>query len=181
MDKNINNSTEDIKIRRTKDILISSGTGVIMFAVWSVVRTLLNFTLLRKNNDDIFSEISAETGMRPDGGVILGASIAIVLAVLAVEVGLRIYVGLSARAEGKGKNKGNAYLVIAFIMIPIYISGIIMSIVNVATAKGSVVDMTVTVIVEITSLFAYIELALSAVKLKKMKRQQRELNGGKAA
>ena len=176
-----NNDTEDVKMRRTKDILLSSGTGVILFAVWGIVRTILNFTLVNKNNNEDLAEVYAGLGEGQNADMIFAISASLAVALLAAEVGLRLFVGLSARAESKGKKKGWAYVVIACIMIPIYIAGIVISIVNIVTVHTGVIDLIVTVIVEVTSLFAFIELVVSATRLKKMKKHQVELNGGEPA
>ena len=43
----INNDTDHILIRKTRNILIVVGTGTIMFSVWTVVKTLSSIFLLR--------------------------------------------------------------------------------------------------------------------------------------
>lgn len=177
MEKYIDNNAEDIKNRRLKDILISSGTGVVMFAVWGVVRTILNFTLVNKNNNE-FAEITSELGEGQYADIFFAVLAILTCAILAAEVGIRLFVGLSARAEGKGKKRGWAYVIVAYIMIPIYLAGLVVSIINIATVNTGIIDMIVTVLVEATSLFAFVELAVSATRLKRIKKHQAKINGG---
>ena len=92
--------------------------------------------------------------------------LAIVLIFMVLDLILRLYVGLSAGAESRGKNKGAAYIVIAIILTLLSMTGIA----GIFLRKMNVPDMIVSLFIEMTSLYAFIELIVSAIILKRYRK-----------
>ncbi len=161
-------STDDaVKLRRYSDRLATAGTGVMLFAIWSIIKSIMQVSVggdFEKN----LSEIS-------DGGEAAAGALVLVyvfiFATMALEVGVRIFIGMSGRAEGKGKKKSIVYIVLACILIPLYVIGIIYSIMNMSYIENSVMDTIVTLAVDITSLSALIELVFSGIRVKSLRKK----------
>ncbi len=86
-----------------------------------------------------------------------------------VDLALRIWIGLSARAESKGKKKSAVYLVITAILI-------LASVLNIVFLIFDLVDAfslygIVSIVVECTSLFALVEVFTSAISIHKLRKE----------
>ena len=160
------NSPEQEQLRKNRDMLVGSGTGVILFAIWSVVRTIMTFFI----SAGPIASPSMEGDLEDVSGSWMAVFVLALIFFLAIEVGLRLYIGLSARAEGKGKKKTVLYIVLACILIPIYIAGIVMSVINMPGNERGVFDNIISLAVEITSVGAFIELVVSGIRVKKLQK-----------
>ena len=148
--------------------LITMGTGVLAFAIWTCVKLILSDLFLGMNFDNEMSQ-----NMK-----IVAVVIAYVF--IAVDVPLNCYAGLSARAEGKGKNKGVFYLVITVLLILIYAFNIVVEIIGYITFPPALLTMVVTLLIDVTSAAMLVELFVSSVKLRKLRRLADDSKGGTA-
>lgn len=163
------NAADSAALRHYRDLLRGSGTGVIMFAVWSLLRTVMTFIISRNTGIDMFLTTDAEGAPELD---MLPVMIAIFIFIIAIELGIRLFVGLSARAEGKGRKKSMLYIIIACIMIPIYIAAIVFGIISATGGTMNVLDTVISLCVEVTSVLAYIELVVSGIKVKRLTKKK---------
>ena len=85
----------EITLRRNQDTLVIVGTGVIIFGIWSLLKTL--FALLL-NIGDLYEVILKEE--TPEGRV---AIFIVVTLMLMIDLAFRVSVGLSAIAVARGK------------------------------------------------------------------------------
>ena len=150
------------KLRRYQNLLTVSGLGVIIFGLWSVLKTILLFFL----KEGAFGELPDETVYR----VIL---LAIIGGILLVDMMVRLYVGLSARAEGFGKKKGYGYIVVGILMALLSLASLVMIFFD--ASEKSITEMIVSFIVEATSLVVTIELLIAAFTVKKLKKELGEV------
>ena len=151
------------KMRRYRNLLTVSGLGVIIFGLWSVLKTILLLFM----KEGILSEIPDDTFVRVMFFLILGG-------ILLVDVLIRLYVGLSARAEGFGKKKGYGYVVIAILMALASLTSLVLIFFD--TNEQSLWELIVSVIVEATSLVVTIELLVAAFTVKKLKKELGEVS-----
>ena len=151
------------KMRRYQNLLTVSGLGVIIFGLWSVLKTILLLFM----KEGILSEIPDDTFVRVMFFVILGG-------ILLIDVLIRLYVGLSARAEGFGKKKGYGYVVIAILMALASLTSLVLIFFD--TNEQSLWELIVSVIVEATSLVVTIELLVAAFTVKKLKKELGEVS-----
>ena len=151
------------KMRRYRNLLTVSGLGVIIFGLWSVLKTILLLFM----KEGILSEIPDDTFVRVMFFLILGG-------ILLVDVLIRLYVGLSARAEGFGKKKGYAYVVIAILMALASLTSLVLIFFD--SNEQSIWELIVSVIVEATSLVVTIELLVAAFTVKKLKKELGEVS-----
>lgn len=151
------------KMRRYQNLLTVSGLGVIIFGLWSVLKTILLLFM----KEGILSEIPDELFVRVMFFLILGG-------ILLIDVLIRLYVGLSARAEGFGKKKGYGYVVIAILMALASLTSLVLIFFD--TNEQSLWELIVSVIVEATSLVVTIELLVAAFTVKKLKKETGEVS-----
>ena len=151
------------KMRRYQNLLTVSGLGVIIFGLWSVLKTILLLFM----KEGILSEIPDDTFVRVMFFLILGG-------ILLVDVLIRLYVGLSARAEGFGKKKGYGYVIIAILMALASLTSLVLIFFD--TNEQSIWELIVSVIVEATSLVVTIELLVAAFTVKKLKKEMGEVS-----
>ena len=151
------------KMRRYRNLLTVSGLGVIIFGLWSVLKTILLLFM----KEGILSEIPDDTFVRVMFFLILGG-------ILLIDVLIRLYVGLSARAEGFGKKKGYGYVVIAILMALASLTSLVLIFFD--SNEQSIWELIVSVIVEATSLVVTIELLVGAFTVKKLKKELGEVS-----
>lgn len=151
------------KTRRYQNLLTVSGLGVIIFGLWSVLKSILLLFM----KEGILSEIPDDTFVRVMFFLILGG-------ILLIDVLIRLYVGLSARAEGFGKKKGYGYVVIAILMALASLTSLVLIFFD--SNEQSLWELIVSVIVEATSLVVTIELLVAAFTVKKLKKELGEVS-----
>ncbi|MBQ7646512.1 MAG: hypothetical protein IJS94_04510 [Clostridia bacterium] len=152
---------KEVKMRRYQNLLTVSGLGMIVFALWSVLKTILLFCF----NEKLLAEVPDDTLFR----VILFSIIGFILL---FDFLMRLFVGLSARAEGFGKKKGNAYIVVAVLIALGSLASLVMIFFD--SSIQSIIELIVSVIVEATSLIVVIELLVAAYTVKKLKKELKE-------
>ena len=166
---------DDRELRRNQDKLINIGMGVIAFGVWSAVRTMMQMYVQRqdyiKQIKDGMETMSTEEQEMFSDAFIFGIFFAMMFVALAVGMGLRLYVGLSARSEGFGKKKGYGYLIVGFILEVIWIMSIVSSFTNSSDDFYDPLEQVVIVLIDITSVVIMIELFISAFRVKRMRKK----------
>ena len=160
----------DVKIRKAQTNLVSAGVGILVFAVWSVVRTTIFYfsgesTLLDGVPED------ARTNL-----LIKITTIIMLVIVTLVDLLFRVNISRSAIAEGKGIKKRNGYLVCAMFLVLVYSAGIAIYAVGIAGKIDDFeilkMDTLITLIVDSTSLYILLLMILSAFRLRKLLQQQ---------
>lgn len=160
-----NNSELQIRLRKNQNTLVVIGWGVIAFGVWSALKVVLYSAL---STDSTRTSLNGRTEV-----VVFWILIGIVLA---LDLCLRLYVGLSAVKEGRGVKKRKAYIVLAFLMAFISFMSFVLG--PLALRGGeSVGSVLVSSVVEATSCTMLVEMALSAIKVKRLTRAIEEQEG----
>ena len=158
-----NNSNLQIQLRKNQNTLIVVGLGVIAFGVWSVIKSVLLTTL---TGDTLANITEQGTAVTVAFWIMLGI-------VLAIDLRLRLYVGLAAINEGRGRKKRKAYIVWAFLMAFMGALAVVIGLATIGSSEA-IGTTVVTVIVETTSCVLLVEMALAALKVKKLCRQLEE-------
>jgi len=154
-------------LRRYQNLLSISGWAVIAFCIWNILKQVIYILLI----PDELNEIKA-TSMYETEYEIFAYIFAFVI--LFLDLGLRLYIGLSARAESNGKKKGMGYVIIAMISATVLGISLIMGIISTSILDDSLVNIIVTLIVDVTSIFAFIELFVSAFNVKSLSKKLAE-------
>ena len=153
---------KEVKMRRYQNLLTISGLGVIVFGVWTVLKTILL----------LFLKEDALAGL-PDNSTVRIIFFAILTAVMLIDFLIRLFVGLSARAEGFGKKKGYAYIFFAILLALMSLISLVLVFFD--AGEQSILELAISVIVETTSMIVSIELLVAAFTVKKLKKDLGEV------
>lgn len=151
-----------MKLRRYETNLRISAVGVIAFGGWNFLKTLL---LILLNPQSIIDAADLSEGA---SGLLYIVYIIMIIAVL-IDLGFRLFVGLSARKEANGKKKSIAYLIITVLLIIFSLIGLVSVIASLGSS--STFDTIVMLIVEATSLYASLELFVSAILVRRLRKE----------
>lgn len=157
--------TTQIKVRRLQDTLTIAGTAVIGFSVWSLAKIALFLAFV---DEETIRQLIQLFGLKIDSTVLV--TYASVLIIALVDMGFRAYVGLSARAEGRGKKKSPFYLVIAAIAA-IGNSSSLIGIAMTTSFASSALNMLVTIAIETTAIAALILVIYSSIRLRQINKK----------
>ena len=89
-------------LRHKKDNLIISGIALMVVGVWDIVKFAMAIILNPKMLLDAVKNAGIEPGQEVVGEVVL---LIIFIVLLLIDFSIRCFIGLSARAEGRGKKK----------------------------------------------------------------------------
>lgn len=163
----------EVKLRKCETTLVNAGGGVILLAVWNVIKSIM----LSISDNGEFLQVSTSTSTDFTSRVITVVSWIIgTAAVLCVQ----IYIGRRAIAEGRGKKRGSGYLILAGIGIAAEICGSIFIafwIFSQGMGKEVIPDfaaalrMFISLIVELTWIYMFILLIVSAVRLRRIRKK----------
>lgn len=167
----VNNEPNQIEIRKSQNTLIVVGTGVIIFSIWTAVKMLGLLFLLRNETVETLREKMGPIEGLSDKSLfwmLVGISV-IVIALLS---GVRMYIGLSAIAVGRGKRRGWLYILAAVVMIIGNICAFFIGLFSARPQEQLGVfsrDQSLsTFIIDVTSLIMLTQMVISAVKIRKL-------------
>lgn len=162
------NDALQIELRKNQDTLKIVGLGVMAFGVWSIVKTILYTTAQ-------WSSIAEEIAVQEANETLVKMLYIFMIAVtIAVEIAIRLYIGRSAIAEGKGKRKRPGYIAVAFLITLIGLSLTLTAIVAPGIHIELNLDLLVSLFVEITSAAITFEMCWAAIRIRKLRRQLAE-------
>ena len=162
------NDALQIQLRKNQDTLKIVGLGVIAFGAWSIVKSILYTTAQ-------WSSIKEEIVVPEANETIAKMVYIFMIAVtMVVEIAVRLYIGRSAIAEGKGERRRPGYVVVAFL-----ITGVGLTLTVTAFAVPGIrvelnPELLVSLFVEITSAVVTFEMCWSAVRVRRLRRQLAE-------
>ena len=182
----IDNSEETIRLRRSQNTLINVGAGIILFGIWSAIK-LYSMTFLRRETSlKELKETAADDALEgiSDRTLLITAFVIITLAVL-FEIGIRLYVGLSAMAEGRGKRTGKLYIIVTYLFILYSMTSIVFYFIagfngQYSTENGETLPLA-SVIIEFTNMLMMIQMVISAHIVRSYKKRARREETGNAA
>ena len=155
----------DAKFRKDKDTLVVTGTGVIAFGAWTVLKGTM---ILYNSRDTLLQQIEGITPEEQDFymtlvWIIFGFFMFIIL-------GLNLYVGLAAKAEGKGKKK-RRYRILAILML---FFQVFMASLGVVDAFSGELDeeILVSTLMDILGIFMLWDLVTAAFRVKRRMKEE---------
>lgn len=149
----------DVKIRKLENDMITIGNGVIIFGFWGFIKFVLSYLFFGADylNDtpkelEVFAHIFIWS-----------------FAVLSPLVYL--WIGTSARAEGKGKHKSILYLIMLGLVI-LFSTLVILLEVASLFALRDMMRIVVTLIIDLTRMVFLVELMVFSIRLRCLRKQQ---------
>ena len=145
--------------------LITTGTGLMFFGLWTFIKFFLTIVFLGVEYDDNTSD---EVKL-----------IATIIAIIAVAIisALFCYVGLSARAEGKGNKKSVVYLIVNGFLLFFHILIIILEAAALLFGEN-ILTIIITMIIDATAAVLMSEVMINSIKLRKIRRHKRIMEVG---
>ena len=156
---------DQVKLRRYQNLLIVSGSGVIIFGIWSVLKAVM---LVLSNTQ----MLTVSTEELPDGMIYRVIFYGIFIGFLIFVIVFRLIIGLSARSVGFGKKNRWFYLILAFGLLFVDLFMVIYEVVIFFTEF--LIDTAVAVIVDATSTYTVIELIIASFKVKKLTKAMKQ-------
>lgn len=150
-------SPKDISLQKCRSSLIASGGAMVLFALWTVLRSIVQI--------DQLNNIANSEALKP--------LITTVLVMSLIDLVLKLYVGLSARVEGFGRKRKRPYLVLGIIIAVLSLIWVIYMLVELPAAISlyGMLEPVVTLLVEATVLYAALDLVFSARKVRKLEEE----------
>lgn len=163
----------DKKLRKYENLLVNSGGGVILFAVWGVAKVNLFMGLSSSFLGEV-EKAALENGV--DGDTIMAVMGVVAALILLWQLCTRLYIGINAIAEGKGKKKGWAYLVMTgfFLVTDIQAQWQILVANFSNNWAGFNISMPIAFLLEMVSVYGLVELLVSGIWVKKLRKMRKE-------
>ena len=172
---------EKMRLRRDENTLTVVGSGVILFGVWTVVKMVLQEInrfpefMAELGVDELgFEETGlADMGLDPK---LLATVVAfmVVIIVFLMDLALRVFVGLSAKAEGRGRPQGRLYLILAGLLLVLSGLSFVSYVITYFSHSEYVVDADAAILVELTSFITLLQMIISAVRVRRARRMEKE-------
>jgi hypothetical protein len=162
------NDTLQIQLRKNQDTLKIVGLGVMAFGAWSIVKSILYTTAQ-------WSSIKEEIVV-PEANETIAKMVYLfmIAVILTVEIAIRLYIGRSAIAEGRGERRRPGYVVVAFLITAIGLTLTVTAFVVPGIRMELNLDLLASLFVEITSAVITLEMCWSAIRVRKLRRQLAE-------
>jgi hypothetical protein len=148
-----------LKLRRNQNYLILIGMGVILFGIWSLIKTVLFLAL----GSDMLAEyynLMEKIGLTAFQGT------AVMLLLVVAELCVRLYVGLYACREGFGEKQGNLYVAMAVCLTVVHAVTIVGSILTGLRLYASPLEAATSLLMELISFITLLELINSVTKVR---------------
>lgn len=149
------------KARKMEVNLRTLGTGVILLGAWTFIKFALTFLVYGSEiyGNDVPSAVIAWVT-------------AIVLGIAGIDFLLRLYIGLSARAEGKGKPKRAVYLVLTGILLALEIIAVLADAYLIFSTYEALFTTIITFFIDLTSTILLLELMVNAIGIRRLRREE---------
>jgi hypothetical protein len=184
------NEPNDIKIRKFRDTLVTGGLAVIGFGIWTVIKSILEaFTILEPMIGSIsveeLNQVQAEQvkAMIEDNSLFY-FFLFMILAFLAVDLTVRVFVGLSSRAVGLQKKKRNGkersgiiWLIFGIILAAFGIYSVVVTLIGTGEILRvhSVMYYVISLFVDVTSIIVTVELVITGFRLRALVKKQNDI------
>ena len=149
----------DVKIRKLESNLTTIGTGIIAFGFWGFLKFILSYLFLGAQSVGI------------DGDEYITVIAVFVWAVAILIPLVYLWIGMSARAEGRGKRKSALYLFMVGWIIFVSTIAILLELYSLSKLKDWF-EIIVTLIIDLTRYVFLIELMVYSISLRKLRKEQ---------
>ncbi len=159
-----------MELRRYQSQLSISAIGVMIIGVWTIIKGLLYTFLGQESMNYVFEGMEYAEIIR-----IITYIIIIILA--GTDCVLRMIIGRAARAEAFEMPYRQGYLKLAIVLCTLNVLGIMLTIWSLLSDEFRVntfFDNLASMIVDITSVYIYLQLIISAFKLRKLRKAKTE-------
>ena len=158
---------DKVLLRKYEDDLYVSGTGVMIMGIWSVLKVVMELFF---GGDIDFNIDSEELFLRIAVWIIIGIFIAIFMLLI---LQLHFYIGVNASKAARGLKYKKGFFKAAVFMLVLTVMGLGAYPDKLKDPES--IDTTIaSILVDITTIYIFVILLISTVKIKKLKEQIRE-------
>ncbi len=154
----------ETEIRRRCQILFYSGRAFILFGLWSTIKMFLWMYLKPFNWEEMFETAGVE---QVDMDLMMKLMFYVLIIAFILGTCLRLYIGLSAIRESKGKKKKFTYVIMAMIYMGMIFYTNIQLFNGVDNNKAESLWMSLAL--DITNVIILTEMIINAWKLRKLR------------
>lgn len=170
---------DERKLRKYEHTMVISGVGIILFGVWSIVKASIFFLItplehLAEVLPGDQKEKIAEDGFSQEA--IAYTVLVMILIILLVSLMIRLYIGRAAIQDGRRIRRRRPFYIVCAILIGV--SLISSTIATLRPGSGEEAawasDLnvaSVSVVVDLTSLLCVVELIISAILVRKLRKK----------
>ncbi|MBP3855331.1 MAG: hypothetical protein IK990_06965 [Ruminiclostridium sp.] len=152
------------KIRRYRNTLYITGSGISALGLWSALRVVLDVLI---SPQTLFTPEITEKFTGIVGVIVVLVILALVTAPL---LGLYLFVGKKAREEGLGKKKNPLYIALILLLASLHIFSIIYCFIGltgaISSLQDNIIGIIVSMIVDATAAVTLGEMCMSAVMIR---------------
>lgn len=153
--------------RRAENNLTTLGTGIIVLALWNIIKFALQYLVLQNPEEEFLQVMQEENTW---------ANI-VAWGFILFNLLLQFYIGFSARSEGKGKRKSCLYLVAAVCIVLFYIMILFMECFMIYVIPFFMIHLIAGIIIDGTTLIFVLEVLINSIKIRRLRK--RAADGGK--
>ncbi len=154
------------ELRKNQDTLIVTGLGVIFFAFWNIVKTVMFLLLCQDKIKDLTEPLLSMYSL-PEQKLFFNVIFYSLITIAEIiSFCFTMYIGLSARAEGMGGSRSCIYLVLSFFLVFFNLGLIYYNILFFDIHFEYLSDEIMAIIFELSSFFTLLQMIISAIKVK---------------
>lgn len=158
MEKNM-----EAQLRRHQNTLRIMGPGVIIIELWVILKAIAIMIMVPDSGTAMINTTAEDDSFYIIFSIIL-------FLYLAIDIGLRLFIGLSARAEGMGKKKSVAYVVFAILLALVMAVAMVFELIHLTWVTDSVITFFVSAILNLTSIWFLIQVVVASIRVRKLKK-----------
>ena len=155
--------------RRCESTLMIAGNGILFFTIWNIIKMNLYFLVGKNYIRELLPELFFALSDSEEFAFMI-AYIGMMIALFFNAI-FQIYVGLSARAEAKGKKKTDLYIVVSCILWLSILPEVKRCLTQLPSNTIYIGDQVATALVDISLMIALTDLIYSAMKLRSIKKK----------
>ena len=178
------NSLEEVSLRRYNNILICTGTAVLLLGMWSVAKAFIQIFMhmdeLKAMVNFITVQIIHTNGEYQQldpvelGNMTLMIVLAVVIVCCAIDLAIRMLVGIPARKVGLKQKRKRMFLFWDIVLIVVNAISFLSSVAShsVYVRTDGLLEFILTLAIDATNLFVSIQLLIAAINVRKYSKLQ---------
>ena len=152
------------EIRREESSVLTSGTAVLVFSLWTALKICAGIMLNQKELDQVLSNADV-----PRAKLLVGFILAAITFII-VSVAAHVYIGFAARAMAMDRSIKPPYLILSWLMFGATILSLVAISADWIVGEAQTAEL-VSIIIDLTLAIALWRLNRSTARLNKLRRQ----------
>ena len=151
------------KLRRNEDLLMMSGWGAILVAIWPIIDIIMNIFLIPEGLDAMM----ASFGLGPDLKTVF---IVVIMALLIVQLIFFVLAGRAALGAGKRTKKTGPCLVFSIILLVLISSSLLLNALEMGADIIKTTDV-IDLILDVVSILIILQMLISVCKVRSLRKK----------